>query len=60
MEKSTRMFDDNKIPKEGSQFLCLSVILINSVFRAGANNCPQVFLEECKDVVQEKKHARVY
>ena len=25
-------FHDNKIPKEGSQYICLSVILIESVF----------------------------
>ena len=30
-------FDNNKIPKEVSQFICLSVILINSCFRAGKN-----------------------
>ena len=26
-------FHNNKIPKEGFQFICLSVILIDSVFR---------------------------
>ena len=45
---------DNKIPKEGSQLICLSVILINSVFRTGKNYYPRVFLEECKFVVKEK------
>ena len=48
-------FHDNKIPREGSQFVCLSVILINSVFRTGKTYYPQVFLEECKYVVKEKK-----
>ena len=48
-------FHDNKIPKEGSQFICLSVILIDSVFRTGKNYYPQVFLEECKYAVKEKK-----
>ena len=28
-------FHSNKMPKEGSQFICLSVILVNSVFRTG-------------------------
>ena len=28
-------FHNNKIPREGSQFIYFSVILINSVFRAG-------------------------
>ena len=30
-------FYNNKIPREGSQFNCLSVILIDSVFRTGKN-----------------------
>ena len=34
--------------------MCLSVILIDSVFRTG-KNYPQVFLEECKYVVKEKE-----
>ena len=48
-------FRDNKIPKEGSQFICLSVVSIDSRFRTGKNYYPQVFLEECKYVVKEKK-----
>ena len=35
--KISTSFHDNKIPKEGSQFICLSVILIDSVFRMGKN-----------------------
>ena len=45
----------NKIPKESSQFICLSLILIDSVFKTGKNYYPEVFLEECKYVVKEKK-----
>ena len=48
-------FHNNKIPEEGSQFVCLSVILIDSVFQSGKNYYPQVFLEECKYVVKQKK-----
>ena len=48
-------FHNNKIPKEVCQFICSSVILIDSVFRTGKNYYPQVFLEECKYVVKEKK-----
>ena len=33
--KINTSFHINKIPKEGSQFFCLSVMLINSVFRTG-------------------------
>ena len=39
MEKSTN-FRNNKIPNEGSQFIYLSVILIDSVFRTGKNYYP--------------------
>ena len=49
---------NNKMPKEGSQLICLSAILINSVFRKGKNDYFQVFLEECKYVVKEKKMAK--
>ena len=48
-------FHNNRIPKEGSQCICLSVILIDSVFRTGKNYYLQMFLEECKYVVREKK-----
>ena len=33
------------MPKEGSQYICLSIILIDS----------QVFIEECKYVTREKE-----
>ena len=33
----------------------MSVILIDSLFRIGRNYCPQVFLEEYKHAVEEKK-----
>ena len=48
-------FYNDKIPEEDSQFICLSVMLIDSVFRTGKSYYPQVFLEECKYVVKEKK-----
>ena len=43
------------MPKEGSQFICLSVILIDSVFRIDKNYYSQVFSEECKYFVKGKK-----
>ena len=46
---------NNKIPKEVYQFICLSVSLIESVFRINKNYYPHVFLEECKYDLQEKK-----
>ena len=46
----------NNIKKEkrGSQCICWSVILIDSIFRTGNNYYSQVFLEKCKYVVKEK------
>ena len=38
---------DNKKPK-GSLCICVSVILIGSVFRTGKNYSREIFLEECK------------
>ena len=32
MEKSTQNFRNNKISKEGSQCICLSLTLLNSVY----------------------------
>ena len=49
-------FHNNKMPKEDSQFICLSVILIDSVFKTSKNYYPQIFLEECK--LLEKKRKR--
>ena len=43
------------MPKEGSQYICLSVILLDSIFRTGKNYYPKVFLEECKYFIKEKK-----
>ena len=53
--KTNANFGKNKIPKEDSQYICLSLIMINFVFRTSKNYYPQVFLEECKYVVEEKK-----
>ena len=53
--KVNTKFHGDKVPKEGSQYIFLSVILIDSVFRTGKNYFPQVFLEECEYIVKEKK-----
>ena len=52
--KINTIFHSNKIPKEGSQYLYLTVVLINSVYRKAENYYPQVFLEKCKYVVKGK------
>ena len=52
-EKISANFHNNKIPKEGSQCVYLSVVLINYVFGTVKNYYPQVFLEESKDIVKK-------
>ena len=59
-DKIKTNFHNNEIPKKGSQCICLSVILIDSVFRTDDNYYPQRFLEECKYVIKEKKYFKVY
>ena len=53
-------FHNNKIPREGSLCFCLSVSSIIPFFRTGKNYYPQLFLEECKYVVKEKKDAWIH
>ena len=47
-------FHGDRIPKEGSHHICLSIILIDSVFKMSKNYYPQMFLKECKYIVKEK------
>ena len=53
--KINTSFDKNKISKERPQCICLSVILIDSIYRKDKNYYSQVFLEECKYVDKEQK-----
>ena len=45
------------MPKEGWQCFCLTVILLDSVFKMCKNLYPQVFLE-CEYVVKENKMSK--
>ena len=57
-EKIITNFYDNKKSKEGSPCICLSVILIDSVFRTGKSYCPHIYSEEYKCIGKEKKMAK--
>ena len=48
-------FHNSKVLKEGSQYICLSVILIDSVYRKDKKYYRRVFLQEFKYAIQEKK-----
>ena len=48
-------FHGKKIPKENAHSTCLSVILLDSVVRAGKNYYRQRLLEECKYEIKENE-----
>ena len=54
-EKINTDFYGDKVLKDGSQCIFLSVILTDCVFRTGKIYYPQVLLEECKCVTKEKR-----
>ena len=53
-------FHNNKIPKEGFQCICLSLILIDSVSKKDKSYYLQVLLEECKYAVNEKRRPSLF
>ena len=53
--KKNEKENENKIPKEGVHCVCFSIILIDSAFKIDKDYYPQIFLEQCKYVVKEKK-----
>ena len=50
-------FCGNTILKKNSQCICLSVVLLNSVFTIGKNQYPQIFLQ---NVTKEKKFKNIF
>ena len=46
------------MPKENSHCICLSVVMIDSVFKIYKNYYPQEFLEEYKYIVKEQDVTR--
>ena len=52
--KTNSNFHSKKIPKGDSQYICLSVISIDSLSRRG-KHYSQVFIQECKYVVKKKR-----
>ena len=54
-KKVNTNFHGNKMPKESLECVCLSVVLLDLVLKKDYKYCTQVFLEECKHAVKEKK-----
>ena len=51
-----RNFQHNKIPKDNEYCACLSVILSDSIFvNSNKEYYPQIFLEEFKNAIQDRK-----
>ena len=51
-------FQHNKIPKDNEYCACLSVILLDSIFvNSDKEYYPQIFLEECKYAIKNKKNS---
>ena len=46
-------FQGSKLPNERYQYLCLSIIVIDSFFRGSKKYYPQALLEECKYKIKE-------
>ena len=51
--KSSTNFHGDKLPTEGSQYIFVSIILIDSVLRSSRNYYPWVFLREWKRIVKK-------
>ena len=55
-DKVNTNFQHNKIPKDDEYCACLSVILLDSIFvNSNKEYYPQIFLEECKYAIKDKK-----
>ena len=50
----TNFFSD-EVPKENEQCTCIACITIDSVMRMEKKNYPQVFLEDCKNIIKKTK-----
>ena len=58
--KISTIFRNDGIPKEGSHCICLSVILVDTVLEIDTKKyCPQMFLEECKNIIKEKRSENI-
>ena len=53
-------FLNGQRPKDGSHRICLSVVLIDSIFKMSKNYCPEVFIEECACSFKEKNRDEAY
>ena len=48
-------FSGNEIPRERNHYICLAANRIDSVLKVDTKNYPQVYLEQCKHKIKERK-----
>ena len=48
-------FQGKKAPKENASYKCFSLIKLDSVIRVNKKYCPQILLEEFKNVITKNK-----
>ena len=53
-------FYDTEVPKKDSNYTCLSIILIDFVFKNDDSYYPQVFLKGCKYTKKKKKRLGIW
>ena len=49
------LFSDNKIPKEGNNYICIAAICIDSILKLDKKNYLQIYLEQCKYKIKRRK-----
>ena len=49
------LFDNDEIPEEKIEYECISCISVDSVLKTEKKCYPQVYLEQCKFKVKERK-----
>ena len=55
-DKAYTNFQHSKIPRDNEYCVCLSVILLHSFFvNSNKEYYPQIFLEECKYAIEDRK-----
>ena len=54
-KKIKTLFNEDKIPEERIEYVCIPCISIDSILKVGKKNYPQVYLEQCKYKVKREK-----
>ena len=54
-DKINTIFQGKKVPKENSSYICLSLVMLDSVIKVNKKHYPQTLLEECKYEIKDNK-----